>query len=369
MSNLKINNVEVVPVRIPLKRPAQSAHGLTTDQESIIVRISTSHGQEGIGSVEPCEGYDEETPEEIAETVQNILSPVIIDRDPFHVKQILGLMDNAIGKHYGSKGLVEMALFDLMGKTLNVPVHVFFGGQVKDSVYLNAWIGLISPDRARAEAREWLSKGFRSVKVKINNDINASLARVKAVCQEAGDRMEIRVDANESLSVDTALAFASGLDTCNVFYLEQPTPRTELDSFKAISQSSTMKLMADESIWDFKTLIDIIQSKAADFVKVKVQKLGGLWKTHQAVQIAESFGIPVILGHGFGLSISTMAEIHLAACSHAIYDGCESVGPLKMADDVVTHAAMMDNGVIGVPTAPGLGLEIDEKKRKHYRYD
>jgi muconate cycloisomerase len=369
MSGPIIENVDIVPVRIPLKKPAVSAHGATTHQESVIIRISASGGMEGIGSVEPLEGYDDESPEEIIHAIRNVFSPLIIDRYPFHIKKILELMDEAVSKHYGSKALVEMALFDLMGKTLKAPVHVFFGGMVKDFISLNGWIGLVSPDRAGAEANEWLSRGFKSVKVKINNDIDAALERVKAVCSEVGDQMEIRVDANEALSIDTALAFANGMKNFRVLYLEQPTPRNDLDSFKAISRSSNIKLMADESVWDFDTLLHIIQTRASDFIKVKVQKLGGMWKTHQAIQIAESFGIPIVLGHGFGLSISTMAELHLAACSRAVYEGCESVGPIKMADDVVKDTVKMDKGLIAVSTAPGLGVEIDEKKLNQYRYD
>lgn len=369
MVNETIKSIEVIPVRIPLKKPAESAHGITVDQESIVVRIFSSEGHEGIGSVEPCEGYDEETAEEIAQTVRDILSPVLIGQNPFQIKRLLSLMDQATEKHLGSKGLIEMALFDLMGKSLNVPVHLFFGGKVKDVVSLNGWVGLVSPDKARDEVREWLSRGFRSVKVKVNSDLDAAVGRVRAVCSEVGDRMEIRVDANESLTTDSALAFIKGLDNSNVLYLEQPTPRHDLDSFGIISRSSSMKLMADEGIWDFETLLRILQSGASDFVKVKVQKFGGMWKTHQAIQLAESFGIPVILGHGFGLSINTMSEIHLAACSHAVCEGCESVGPLKMSDDVVTQAAMMDKGVIAVPSAPGLGVVIDEAKLKQYRYD
>ena len=124
--------------------------------------------------------------------------------------------------------------------------------------------------------------------------------------------------------------------------------------------------MADESIHDLETLLYILKSRAAQFVKVKVQKMGGLLKTYQAVQVAEAFGIPVILGHGFGLTINTLAELHLAASNKAILDGCESVGPFKMADDVVKEPLLMDRGYLPVPQKPGLGVDLDEEKLKKY---
>jgi L-alanine-DL-glutamate epimerase-like enolase superfamily enzyme len=142
--------------------------------------------------------------------------------------------------------------------------------------------------------------------------------------------------------------------------------RDNLDDFITLSQSSPVKLMADESIHDMETLLQVLQSGAAQFVKVKIQKMGGFLKTYQAVQVADAFGIPVILGHGFGLTINTLAELHLAACTRAIVDGCESVGPIKMADDVVQEPLVMNRGTVPVPVRPGLGVDLDEKKIKKY---
>ncbi len=363
---MKIVNIELFPVNVPLKTVVECGHGATTMQQSVVIRITTEKGEYGIGAVDPRPGYDEESMDEIVAIVHHQLIPLISGEDPRQIRRIVDIMDAAVPRHLGSKAVVEMALFDLLGRTLGVPVHALFGGRVKDEIILNGWLGIVDPDQAKRETQEMLVRGFRSLKVKINADIAGGRKRVEAVKSVVGNRMQIRVDANETLSLAQAKEAVTSLEPFGIEYLEQPMPRENLEDFTALAKFSTIKLMADESIHDMETLLQILKSGAAQFVKVKVQKMGGFLKTYQAVQVAEAFGVPVILGHGFGLTLNTLAELHLAACTRAIADGCESVGPIKMVDDVVKEPMVMNRGVVPVPTKPGLGADLDEEKIKKY---
>jgi L-alanine-DL-glutamate epimerase-like enolase superfamily enzyme len=363
---MKIAKVDVFSVRVPLKKVAESAHGASTDQCSIMARIRCKTGEFGLGAIDPLRGYDEESAEEILDTLKSHLIPKLIGRDPFQIRKILDDMDAAVPRHLGSKAILEMGLFDLIGKKLKVPVHSFFGGKVKDTIFLNGWVGLVKAEQARQEAKEMMNMGFRSLKIKINADIAAAQKRVEAVRSAVRDEVQIRVDANESLNLQQARETVEMLKPFNVFYLEQPLPRESFEDFLTLGRTSPVKLMADESIHDLDTLLQILKSGAVQFVKVKIQKLGGFLKTFQAVQVSEAFGVPVILGHGFGLTINTLAELHLAACTNAIIDGCEAVGPFKMAEDVVKKPILMDKGFIPVPHKPGLGVDLDEKKIQKY---
>jgi muconate cycloisomerase len=115
------------------------------------------------------------------------------------------------------------------------------------------------------------------------------------------------------------------------------------------------------------SLIDIIRSEAADIVKVKVMKQGGLLRTLHMVECAAAADLRVVIGHGFGLTLSTLAEAAVAAVSDAIMPGCEAVGPLKMAGDVVTEPLRLETGVIRLTSAPGLGATVDPEALKRYR--
>ena len=125
--------------------------------------------------------------------------------------------------------------------------------------------------------------------------------------------------------------------------------------------------MADESVTDAAALVSIIRQEAADIVKVKVMKQGGLMRTRAMIECAAAAGLRVVIGHGFGLTLSTLAEAAVAAVSEAVIDGCEAVGPLKMAGDVVTAPVNLDEGVIRLTDAPGLGATIDLDALDRYR--
>src|SRR5678815_5854514 len=114
-------------------------------------------------------------------------------------------------------------------------------------------------------------------------------------------------------------------------------------------------------------LVEIIRREAADLVKLKVMKQGGLLRTLAMVACAAAAGLRVVLGHGFGLTLSTLAEATVAAVSDAVIDGCEAVGPLKMAGDVVVDPVRLEAGVIALSDAPGLGATIDPDALKRYR--
>ena len=117
------------------------------------------------------------------------------------------------------------------------------------------------------------------------------------------------------------------------------------------------------------SLIDIIRRGAADIVKVKVMKQGGLLRTRQMIDCAAAAGLRVVIGHGFGLTLSTLAEAAVAATSDAVIAGCEAVGPLKMAGDVVTEPVRLGGGVLHLVDAPGLGATIDGQALKRYRIE
>ena len=112
------------------------------------------------------------------------------------------------------------------------------------------------------------------------------------------------------------------------------------------------------------SLVEIIKKDAAEIVKVKVMKQGGIHRTFQMIEMAEAAGIKCVIGHGFGLAINTLAEVHVAASCRNLLEGCEFVGPLKIEQDVVKRPLQMESGKIKVPQGSGLGVELDENRLK-----
>jgi muconate cycloisomerase len=179
--------------------------------------------------------------------------------------------------------------------------------------------------------------------------------------------MALRVDFNETLPLTDAVPFIKRLEPYDLMLVEQPVARDRVADLAAIRKGIAIPLMADESVVGPASLIDIIRREAADIVKVKVMKQGGLLRTVEMIHIAAAAGLGVVLGHGFGLTLSTVAEATVAAVCDAVLDGCEAVGPLKMAADVVTEPAVLDHGVIKIGDAPGFGVTIDAQAHARAR--
>lgn len=366
---MKITAIEVGVVTMPLKGTYATAHGTVAIQRSAIARIRTDAGLEGWGNVDPTPGYSEMGVEEVVAAAKERLGPALVDSDPLNITAVLHRMDALCPGRNEAKALLEMALFDLKGKALGVPVWSLLGGKLRNEVALNAWIGAVPPERAAAEAAEWCRLGFRSAKIKVGGEFKGDVARVGAVREAVGAKVSLRVDANEGLNVESAIRLARALAPYEISLFEQPVPRTDLRGLARIRRASPIPIMADESVRDAETLLELIRLEAADLIKVKVMKQGGILRTLRLVAIAEAAGLGVILGHGFGLWMSTLAELHVAAASLAILDGCEAVGPLKMAGEVVTNPPDMRCGSIEVPDAAGLGVEPDENLLARYGWE
>ena len=354
---MKIAAIDIFPLRIPLKGVFRNAHDTKTRQDSIVVRVRTDEGAVGLGNVDPDPGHSEES---FGETLRAVraLAPELAGRDPLNLSAALDLMDRSLPRHLDAKAALEMALFDLKGRVLNQPVHSLLGGRLKDEVRLNGWIGMLEPDAAAREALGWRDAGFGSVKIKLGSGVESDRDRVAAVRDAVGSGLTLRVDANEGYGVDDAIRLGRALAPLDVALLEQPVPRADYAGLARVRRAVDIPVMADEAIVGPETLVEVIRKEAADIVKLKVMKQGGITRTVRMVHMAEAAGVRCVIGHGFGLAINTLAEIHVAASCANIMDGCESVGPLKMGGDVVERPLDLRGGRTQVPDGPGLGAEL-----------
>lgn len=363
---MRIVDIEPLLLDVPLREPVHGVHGVTSVQRSALVRVTSDEGVEGWGNVDPTTGYSAMSAAEVHDTVRR-LGPALVGTDPFNVRRALATMDREAPGRYEAIAAVEMALVDLKARALGVPVHSLLGGRVKDEIGFNAWIGTVPPEQAAREAAAWLGRGFRSAKIKVAGAGPEGIARVAAVRAAVGGRMALRVDFNESLRLGEAAPLIRRLEPYDLTLVEQPIPREDIAGLAEIRRGIGIPLMADESVTGPASLIEIIRREAADLVKVKVMKQGGLLRTLAMVECAAAAGLRVVIGHGFGLTLSTLAEATVAAVSEAIVDGCEAVGPLKMAADVVAEPARLDAGVIRLGDQPGFGATVDPDALKRYR--
>ena len=369
---MKIERVEVFGVAVPLVGEYRNAYLSKTVQKSAIVRITASGGVTGLGNIDPTPGYSREQTPDHLEVLRTKLAPLLIGMDPANIHGVLAKIEPAVKGFLDSKAAIEMACVDLAARAAGVPVHTWLGGAVKERLLFNAWIGILPPDEAARETLGWQKRGFRSAKIKVGGDIEADRDRVQAVREAVGPDFRLRMDANAGYDAETSIKLARMVAPFKLQLFEQPVPDHDIAGMARVRREANavgVPIMADESVLDHASLIKIIQLEAADIVKVKVMKQGGFLNTRRMIATAEAAGIRCVVGHGFGLGVNTMAEIMLAATSANVLDGLECVGPLKTADDIVTHKLDLSSGSLPLPGGPGLGVTLDDAKIARYAFE
>lgn len=367
---MRITGITVHGVAMPLVGDFKTSYHSNSLQRSVVVQVHTADGMCGVGNVDPIAGYSEETPEQTLMALAQRFGPALVGADAGNLHQVWRRLESVGPAYLDAKAALEMACTDALARSLGLPVHRLLGGRVTDEVRFNAWIGILPPDQAAAEAAGWQRQGFRSAKVKVGGNIEADRDRVRAIREAVGDDFEIRADANTGYDVDTSIRLLRLLEPYRLQLLEQPVAADDIVGLARVRAASPgIPIMADEAILDHRSLIAVIRAGAADIVKLKVMKQGGLINTRRMIETAAAAGLRCVIGHGFGLGVNTMAEIMLAATSDNVLEGLECVGPLKTVDDIVTVKPDLRAGRMTVPDAPGLGVEIDDHRLMRYSFE
>lgn len=364
-----IESIEVHGVAVPLAGAYSTSYQSTSEQRSAVVRIVASDGTVGLGNVDPVPGYSEESTEDTLAALAGQFVPAVLGADPRNLHRLTALLERVHPRHFDAKAAIEMACCDLSARSQGVSVATLLGGEVRDTLKFNAWIGILPPEQAAAEAAGWQARGFESAKVKVGNGIEADAARLTAIREAVGPAFRLRIDANAGYDADTSIALARLVEGLGLELFEQPVPADDIAGMARVRRACPfIPIMADESVTDPASLLAVIRADAADLVKVKPMKQGGLLVTRRLLATAESAGIRCVLGHGFGLGVNTMAEIMLGASAPNVIEGLECVGPLKTTDDIVTDKLDLSRGTLPLPPGPGLGVTLDEERLARYRF-
>ncbi|MCG3109435.1 Arabinonate dehydratase [Metallosphaera sp. J1] len=363
---MRIQDVKVIHVRLPLKSNYKSWTGDHITQDSIITVISTDSGVAGISSIEPDRpNYSEQSWYEILYTINEDIKNLLIGEDPFDIPEIIMKIDKSIYGRFMSKAAIDIALNDLKAKVLGIPLNSLFGGG-KDMVELIGWIGLLNSQETVAEAIKYIEKGFKTLKVKIGNNIREEVKRIRELRDSIGYDVKIRVDANQALSSKSAIRLARELSKYEIELFEQPVSRDDIEGMAFVNKNSDIPIMADESVVTPRDLLRVAEAQAASIVKLKVMRQGGITKTKFMFDLCESIGLECIIGHGFSTSLGALAEAHLAFTISSIKRACEFIGPLKLIRDISKRsiAPLMEKGFITRnevnSLGNGLGITLED---------
>jgi L-Ala-D/L-Glu epimerase len=364
----KIERVEVFGVGMPLVGTFTSGGISKQVTKCVVIRVTAADGTVGISSADQsASSKPPHTVPDLIGTLEGRVASELVGQDAMNVNKLIELLDKLAPTQPAVGAVVEMACVDLVCRLLGVPLYAYLGGALQDSVRFNGWIGMLPPDEAAAEARRWLKAGFRSTKIKCGSGVEADRDRIAAVRSAVGSAMQLRIDANCQYDAETSLQLCRVIKQYDLQLFEQPAPKTDIAGLARVRREGGIPVMADETISDHASLIAVIKAGAADYVKFGIKQAGGILRAARMLATAEAAGIPVVMGHGFGLDPSTIAEVMLAAASRNVLAGLECGGPLRVKDTVTTTRLDISSGTLALPAGPGLGVTLDDKKLAEYR--
>jgi muconate cycloisomerase len=361
--SLAIGDVRLVLADIPVRRAHHMSFTTLTAVNFVFVRIETRDGLVGWGEAACLGGptWSEESAESIAVTLERYVAPWLIGRDAAQLEALRLEMARRVQGNPFARAAVEMALWDLNGRALGVPVHRLLGGRVRDRVPLSWSLAVGDADAELAEARDLVARGHRIFKIKTAaRPVAADVARVRAIREAVGPAVKLRVDANQGWDRPSALRAIRAMEPFDLDFVEQPVSRWDLDGLAEIARSVSVPVMADESCGSPQDALAIARRGGVSILGLKLTKSAGLAPTMAIARIAEAAGLGCYVGCMIETSLGTAAYLQAALAALPVTWGCELFGPLLLTGDVVREPVRYADGCILALDGPGLGVEVDE---------
>lgn len=360
----KIVGIDVTPVSIPFAHPERWAFGDHGGLTSLIVELRTDGDIVGLGEVLPAGPG----PKTLMAAIEE-LAPMLIGRDARDVNRNVARMTYGGGWYMFPRtgnlilaGL-EMAMWDVLGKSVGEPLHRLFGGAVRDRVpyvyFLQARQSL--PDMLDDAVRA-ADDGFTSFFFKGGWDERRDVELVAALRERLGPDVKLRLDANEAWTVGTATRMLAKLEPFDLEFVEQPVRMDDVDALLRLRQATSVPIGANQSSWTAKQIFEIAKRGAADAVVTDPHQEGGLEGLRKAIAICEVAGIPVA-HHAFsGLTIAMTAAMHVNATTPNSILAGQAYAPGFIQGDVTSSTFSCAGGFAELPTGPGIGVELDRER-------
>ncbi len=373
MANARIEAIEATLVDLPTIREHKLAMTTMTTQTLCIVRLRCSDGLVGLGEATTIGGlaYGDQSPEGIQLAVETYVAPLLVGQDATNVNAAMARVGAHVQGNSFAKSAVETALLDAQARRLGVPLHALLGGACRTQLPV-LWT-LASGDGAR-DVEEALglieARRHKVFKLKIGRQaLAADLAHVERIRDGLGADVMLTVDVNQAWDEPTAVRGIAALESIGVGLIEQPVAGRNRAALKRLAARFDVPVMADEAVHDAIDAYELARDAVADVHALKISQAGGPWGTLRAAAIADAAGVGLYGGTLLEGSIGSVAAAHAFAAMPRLAWGTELFGPLLLRDDVVVERPRFADFSLALPTAPGLGVELDEDKFAHYRRD
>lgn len=345
----------------------------------VFVKVITDSGLYGVG--EATLEYREPT---VVQAIKE-LERYLVGKDPHNIE---AFWHDAYRDAYWRGGVVlmsalagvEMALWDIKGKDLGVPVYQLLGGKVRDSVkcYANAWFaGAKKPEEFAQKAKIAVKNGFSGLKWDpfdkeyLNIDpkhLNEALDCIAAVKDAVGDQVHLIIEGHGRFNVPTAVRIGNALEKFGILWFEEPIPPDDKKGIAWVRSKIATPVSGGERLYSRFEYADYLRMECADFWQPDVSHAGGIMEVRKIAAMAESHYIPVCPHNPSG-PVANAATLQLAACIPNFYLLETMANDIPWRADVSTEKVKFENSEMFIPDLPGLGIDINEEEIAKHPYE
>lgn len=344
----------------------------------VFVKVYTDEGVEGVG--EATLEYKEKA---LVGAVEHI-KEYLVGKNPFEIEKHWHTIYRDAYWRGGAVlmsalSAVEMALWDILGKSLNVPVYQLLGGKVNEKVriYVNGWFaGAKEPEEFGEKAKIAVQRGVTAMKwdpfgksyLEISNkDLDKALRCVAVVREAAGPDVDLLIEGHGRFNIATGIKIAKELEQFNPMFFEEPTPPDSIDALLEVKKKSPVPISAGERAytrWEYQRFLE---KRCADFIQPDISHAGGIGELRKIGAMSEPYYVG-FAPHNPSGPVANAATLQLAACSPNFSILEIMYSDVDYRKDITNEDLKYEDGFMFIPDKPGLGIEINEEECLKHPY-
>jgi len=352
---MKIEKMTVAPCVMRKQDPTwRFALGASPTSEGLIVTITTDDGRRGYGYA-AATSHMGASMEGLGGTL-NKLSPILEGRDPGDMTAIRVELERALTGNNQAKAAIDNALYDVLARSLGVPLNRLFGGAVRSEFPVLRILAIKTPEEMAEQARFLVDEGYRYLKIKVHGEVAEDVARVAAIRGQVGDDVHLTIDANQSYGPKDAIAALTRMAEHNIDLVEQPVAIDDLKGLKLVTDTVPIAVEADESAGSVQQIAYLVEHRIVDAISLKIAKLGGLWNSLVAAQICAVGNVRYRFGAHVGSRLLAAPAMQLAASLPEMWYACEFGEFARLLDDPF-EGIEVEDGIIRLPGGIASGVE------------
>lgn len=363
----KITGLDLWHLALPVV--SRRDHGIGSVEgavEIVVVRLTSESGAVGYGEASPWSVFTG-SPEASYAALDRYIRPHVVGKRVGDISAIMEVAAKAVAHCTEAKAALESALLDLNGRIAGVPVWALLGGKARDTIPLSVSLADPDFDSDLRLVERLVADGVGIVKMKAGfKDHAFDIMRLEKLRADWPD-LDIRVDFNQGLAVEGAVAKVCDVASFGPTFIEQPVAHHHFDLMAEIRAAVDVPLLADESIFGPEDMSRAVAEGICDGVSIKIMKAGGLRRGQTVARMAAASGLSAYGGDMFESGLAHLAGAHMIAATPEIRLGCEFYhAQYYLKEDILAERFPSQGGIVTIPDTPGLGILPDSEKLAHY---